>query len=69
MAAALANLDVINEERLVERSAWLGMELSKALEAIVERHRAYVRSFQGQACSIPLHLKDPSTGEALSETS
>ncbi len=67
MAAAIANLEVIDEERLVDRSAWLGMELNKALEVIVERHRAYVHSFQGHGLFYSLHLKDPSTGEALSE--
>jgi 4-aminobutyrate aminotransferase-like enzyme len=67
VAAALANLDVIEEERLVERSATLGMELSKALEVIAERHRAHVRSLQGCGLFYSLHLKNPTTGEALHE--
>jgi len=66
-AAALANLDVIEEERLVERSASVGLELSMALEAIAERHRAYVHSLQGRGLFYSLHLKNPSTGEVLSE--
>jgi 4-aminobutyrate aminotransferase-like enzyme len=67
LAAALANLDVIEEERLVERSATLGMVLGKALEVIAERHRAHVRSLQGRGLFYSLHLKDPTTGEALRE--
>ena len=43
------------------------MELSKALEVIAERHRAYVRFLQGCGLFYSLHLKDPSTGEVLSE--
>jgi ornithine--oxo-acid transaminase len=67
VAAALANLDVLEEERLVERSATLGMELSKALEVIAERHRPYVRSLRGYGLFYSLHLRDPTTGEALCE--
>ena len=67
VAAALANLEVIEEERLVERSASLGMELGKALEVIAERHRADVRSLPGSGLFYSLHLKGPSTGAALPE--
>jgi len=67
VAAALANLEVIEAARLVERSASLGMELGKALEVIAERHRAHVRSLQGSGLFYSLHLKNPTTGEALRE--
>ena len=41
--------------------------MSKALESIAGRHRAHVRSLQGRGLFYSLHLKNPSTGEALSE--
>jgi 4-aminobutyrate aminotransferase-like enzyme len=66
-AAALATLDVIEQEQLVARSALLGTELGKALGAIAEGYRPYVRSLEGRGLFYSLHLKNPCTGEVLSE--
>jgi 4-aminobutyrate aminotransferase-like enzyme len=61
-AAVLANLDVIAEERLVERSARLGETLGKALETIAARHADRVARLNGRGLFYSLHLKDPETG-------
>ena len=51
----------------MERSARLGAKLSEALGVVVGRHRAYVRSQNGRGLFHSLHLRNPQTGEALSE--
>lgn len=66
-AAALASLDIIQRECLVERSAMLGRKLAEALQVHTHRHRAYVRTQNGQGLFVSIHLKNPKTGEALSE--
>jgi 4-aminobutyrate aminotransferase / (S)-3-amino-2-methylpropionate transaminase / 5-aminovalerate transaminase len=66
-AAALACLEIIEQERLVDRSASLGAKLNEALGAIAGRHRAYVRSQNGRGLFYSLHFRSPKTGEALSE--
>lgn len=63
-AAALACLETLEKERLVERSATLGMELSGALQSLADRHRMYVRSQNGRGLFHSLHLQDPQTGRS-----
>ncbi len=66
-AASLACLEIIEQERLVDRSSSLGAKLNEALGAIADRHRAYVRSQNGRGLFYSLHLRNPRTGDALSE--
>jgi len=58
-AAVLANLDVIRDERLVERSAALGRQLAEMLGDIAARHRARVVRLDGRGLFYSLHLGDP----------
>ncbi|MBM3801092.1 MAG: aminotransferase class III-fold pyridoxal phosphate-dependent enzyme [Acidimicrobiia bacterium] len=67
VAAALASLDVIEGERLVERSASLGRELDGALGVLAERHRRHVRMRNGAGLFYSVHLQNPDTGEAVGE--
>ena len=64
-AAALACLDVIEEEKLVERSKTLGDKLGKELEAIADRHRRYINWVDGRGLFRSIHIKDPVTGEQV----
>ena len=64
-AAALACLDVIEEEKLVERSMTLGEKLAVELEAIADRHRRYINWVDGRGLFRSIHLKDPVTGEQV----
>ena len=66
-AAVLANLAVIREERLVERSARLGECLGKALNEIADRHRPWIDRLEGRGLFYSLHLKDPRTGKVSVE--
>ena len=64
-AAALACIDVIEDEKLVERSMALGDKLGKELEAIADRHRHYINWVDGRGLFRSIHLKDPVTGEQV----
>jgi 4-aminobutyrate aminotransferase-like enzyme len=64
-AAALACINVLEEEQLVERSATLGEKLAKELETIADRHRHYINWVDGRGLFRSIHLKDPVTGESL----
>jgi 4-aminobutyrate aminotransferase-like enzyme len=64
-AAALACLDVIANERLVERTAVLGEQLQQALGDLASRHREVVRMHNGRGLFHSVHLMDPRTGAAL----
>ncbi len=66
-AAALASLDVVERERLVERSAGLGAELGEALGDLANRHRPYVRMHNGRGLFYSVHLENPRSGEPLSK--
>jgi 4-aminobutyrate aminotransferase / (S)-3-amino-2-methylpropionate transaminase / 5-aminovalerate transaminase len=68
MAAALANLEVIEEERLVERAAGLGEELGRSLTLLASRHRSHVRHCDGRGLFYSIHLRDPRTGAPLGKT-
>jgi 4-aminobutyrate aminotransferase-like enzyme len=67
MAAALANLEILTEERLPERAASLGQESAKALARIVERHRSHIRPCHGKGLFYSLHLVDPQCRDPLIE--
>lgn len=66
-AAALACLEIVERERLVERSAELGAELGEALARLAARHRRHVRMHNGRGLFHSIHLQDPATGEPLGE--
>ena len=66
-AAVLANLDVMQDEKLVERSAALGQQLGDLLRKKTERYGQYVGRLDGRGLFYSLHLKDPETAEPLAE--
>ncbi len=69
-AAVLANLDVLRDEKLVERSASLGEKLGDVLGKKVEKvekHDRYVGRLEGRGLFYSLHLKNPDSGEPLGE--
>jgi 4-aminobutyrate aminotransferase len=67
-AAALASLDVIEKERLVEKSANMGREFLKRLEEMKDKHRLIgdVRGL-GMMCGLEL-VKDAKKTPAVEET-
>jgi 4-aminobutyrate aminotransferase-like enzyme len=67
-AAALASLDVIEKEKLVEKSASMGREFLKRLEEMKEKHRLIgdVRGL-GMMCGLEL-IKDAKKTPAVEET-
>lgn len=66
-AAALACLDIVERQNLVERSLRLGNELGVALDRLVERHRSYVKTHNGRGLFYSVHLQDPVSGAPLCE--
>jgi 4-aminobutyrate aminotransferase-like enzyme len=64
-AAALATIDVIERDGLVERSRELGASLLSSLEAFAIRYPNIVRSARGRGLMIGLELADPSTAWKL----
>ena len=64
-AAALACINVLEDEKLVERSMTLGEKLAVELEAIADRHRRYINWVDGRGLFRSIHLKDPVTGEQV----
>ena len=66
-AAVLANLDVMQDEKLVERSAALGQQLGDILRKNTERYGHYVGRLDGRGLFYSLQLKDPETAEPLAE--
>ena len=67
MAAALANLEVFEDEDLVRRSAELGERLAAWLRPIGERHRDRVGRIDGRGLWQAIHLRDPASGEPAIE--
>ena len=67
VAAALASLDIIEREKLVERSAVLGRELAEALSTLASRYRRHIRMHNGAGLFYSVHLKNSETGEPLTE--
>ncbi len=66
-AAVLANLDVMQDEKLVEQSAALGQQLGDILRKKTEKYGHYVSRPEGRGLFYSLHLKDPETAEPLAE--
>ena len=66
-AAGLACLDILEKEKLVERSAALGGELGEALDKLTARHRPYVRMHNGRGLFYSVHLQDPTSGAPLGQ--
>jgi 4-aminobutyrate aminotransferase/diaminobutyrate-pyruvate transaminase/4-aminobutyrate aminotransferase/(S)-3-amino-2-methylpropionate transaminase len=65
VAATLASLDIIEREKLVQRSALLGREVAEALSAVASRYPHYIRMHNGSGLFYSVHLKNPDTGEPL----
>ena len=66
-AAVLANLDVLRDENLVERTAQLGEDLGAALREKAARHEGHGKRPEGRGLFYSLHLKDPETDNPLIE--
>lgn len=62
-SAALANLQVIEEERLVESSARTGALVLTRLRRLANRFPDRIRSIHGPGLFISMHLQVPDTGE------
>ena len=62
-AAALANLEVIEEEQLANRAAETGAAVLKRLQQLQHNWPEYVRSIHGPGLFISIHLQVPGTGE------
>ena len=67
MAAALANLEVFEDEGLVERSADLGERLGAWLRPIAERHPGQIEPIHGCGLWYSVQFRDPDTGEPAVE--
>jgi len=62
-AAALASLEVIEKENLVNEAARKGLILEKELEKIRLKHRKIIRNVSGKGLAYALHLINPQTKE------
>jgi len=67
LAAALANIQILHDEQLVERSRVLGLELGKRVADITERHKRFIKRVSGIGLFYSIHLKDPATDAPLAE--
>ena len=65
-AVALANLDVLDEERLVEQSGWLEGVLAKAVEPLRD-HQLVEEVRAGAGFMAGIHLHDGVNGDAIAE--
>lgn len=63
IAAALANLEVLEDENLVWRSANLGEKLGAWLRPIAERHPDRIETIHGYGLWYSVQFRDPDTGE------
>ncbi len=62
-AAAEANLELMEEERLVERAAFLGEQLEQWLAPVVERHPLSIGRVSGKGLFYSIHLRNPLNGK------
>lgn len=67
VSAALANIEILKQEKLIERSRVLGLELNKRLDVIAERHQRLIRWVAGKGLFYSIHLRAPDTDAALAE--
>ena len=66
-AAALASIEVIEEENLCERSAYLGELLIKRMEQMKENHKI-IGDVRGKGCLLGIELvKDKTSKEPFEE--
>ncbi len=65
-AAALANLEVIEEERLVEHAAEMESVVKKRLGELQEKFPEIIGDFRGRGLMHAIYITDPQTGEASS---
>jgi 4-aminobutyrate aminotransferase-like enzyme len=65
-AAALANLEVIEEEGLVEHAAEMESVVKKRLADLQERFPEVIGDFRGRGLMHAIYITDPQTGEASS---
>ena len=63
VAAAEANLKLIEEEGLVERAASLGEQLEQWLAPVVERHPRSIGQVNGKGLFYSIHLRNPVSGD------
>jgi len=61
-AAAAANIELLQKERLVERAAELGKILRRRLYAIRKKLPRRVAAVHGRGCAFGVVLVDPATG-------
>ena len=66
-AAAVANLEVIEDEHLVDRAAATGAVVLERLRQLQRDWPQYVRSVHGPGLFISIHLQVPGTGEPHGE--
>ncbi len=66
-AAVVANLEVLRNDALIERSERLGRILERELRAITARHPDRVAQMNGRGLFFSMHLKDPETGAPANE--
>lgn len=60
-AAALATIEVLKQEGLVERAARMGEVLRPALQGVTERYPDHVLTVEGRGLLWGLHMMDPAT--------
>jgi 4-aminobutyrate aminotransferase / (S)-3-amino-2-methylpropionate transaminase / 5-aminovalerate transaminase len=66
-AAAVANLEVIEDEKLVDRAAVTGAAVLERLRALQTDWPQHVRSIHGPGLFISIHVQVPGTGEPNTE--
>ncbi|MDA0660538.1 MAG: aminotransferase class III-fold pyridoxal phosphate-dependent enzyme [Planctomycetota bacterium] len=62
-AAAMANLQVLQDERLIEASAQTGQLVLRRLQSLKQRYPNHILSIHGVGLFISIHLRCPQTGE------
>jgi len=62
-AAALASIDLIEKENLVQHCAQVGQVLQDELDGVMARHPEVIGARHGKGLVAGLHMKDPETGE------
>jgi len=63
VAAAEANLKLLEEEKLAEKADLLGKHILKWLSPIAERYPSFISQVSGKGLFFSLHLKNPRTRE------
>jgi len=63
VAAALANLEIIEDEGLVEQSAATGLLVKRELEKLVQEFPGHFRCVNGRGLFVSLHFKKPGDGQ------